>query len=347
MTHDALPDRIDDEVQLEELLSRPSDAVLRAVASQDGDWILLGVGGKMGPTLARMARRACDEVAPERRVIGVSRFSSPKSRESLERHGVETIAGDLTNETFLGSLPEVRNVVYMSGWKFGASTRPSQAWVTNVCLPALVCQRFRESRILAFSTGNVYPLTSVDAGGSKESDPLGPVGEYAMTALGRERIFEYYSQEYEIPVSIIRLNYAVDLRYGVLVDIGLKVFREETIDVSMGHVNVIWQGDANAMSLAAMIDASSPPFVVNVAGPSTLRVRDAAEAFGRHFGKTPKITGEESETALLSDSTIACDRYGTPSVDLGRLIAWAAQWIESERPLLGKPTKFEVRDGKY
>jgi nucleoside-diphosphate-sugar epimerase len=347
MTYDALPDRIDNEMQLEELLSRPSEAVLRAFASQEGDWILLGVGGKMGPTLARMARRACDEVAPKQRVIGISRFTSPKSRESLEQHGIETIAGDLTDEAFLKGLPGVPNVVHMTGWKFGAATRPSQAWVTNVCLPALVCQRFRESRIMAFSTGNVYPLSMVDGGGSKECDSLGPVGEYAMTALGRERIFEHYSQEYGMPVSIIRLNYAVDLRYGVLVDIGLKVFREEMIDVSMGHVNVIWQGDANAMSLAAMIDASSPPFVVNVAGPSTLKVRDAAEEFGRIFGKTPQISGIESKTALLSDSTLACERYGAPSVDMDRLIAWAAQWIQSERPLLGKPTKFEVRDGKF
>jgi nucleoside-diphosphate-sugar epimerase len=291
--------------------------------------MLLGVAGKMGPTLARMARRASDTAGTARRVIGVSRFSTPGSEEALQAHGIETIRGDLLDESFLAALPDAANVIHMAVMKFGATGNPAMTWAMNVHLPAMICRRFRRSRIVAFSTGNVYPLVPIDSGGSRETDPVGPVGEYAMTALGRERMFDHFSQSLGIPVSLVRLNYAVEMRYGVLVDIGRKVLADEEIDLSMGHANVIWQGDANAMTLAALADASAPPFIVNVAGPELVSVRETAERFGRLLDKTPRLTGTEAPNALLSNGTKGYERYGRPRVSCEQLVHWIAQWIQA------------------
>jgi nucleoside-diphosphate-sugar epimerase len=347
MTAEDFPDAIHDEEQLEDLLSTPSDAAVRTLGHVEGDLLLLGVAGKMGPTLARMARRASDRAGVKRRVIGVSRFSKPGSETALQGHGVETIRGDLLDESFLSSLPEAPHVIYMTGMKFGASGSPAQTWAMNVHLPALVCRRFRHSRIVAFSTGNVYPLVPIDSGGSHETDPTGPVGEYAMTALGRERMFEYFSQSLGIPTTLVRLNYAVEMRYGVLVDIARQVWAGEVIDLSMGYANVIWQGDANAMALAALADTTCPPLIVNVAGPERVSVRATAEAFGRLLGKTPRFSGSEAPTALLSNGTKARQRYGRPRVTCAQMIHWIAHWIRSGGPTLDKPTHFEVRNGTF
>ncbi len=347
MTISSLPESIRDQEQLEDLLSEPTEAAVRALAQVEGDIMLLGVAGKMGPTLARMARRASDTAGTARRVIGVSRFSTPGSEDALRAHGIETIRGDLLDESFLTALPDAANVIHMAVMKFGATGNPAMTWAMNVHLPAMICRRFCRSRILAFSTGNVYPLVPIDSGGSLETDPVGPVGEYAMTALGRERMFDHFSQTLGMPVSLVRLNYAVEMRYGVLVDIGRKVLADENIDLSMGHANVIWQGDANAMTLAALADASAPPFVVNVAGPELVSVRETAETFGRLFHKTPKLTGTEAPNALLSDGTKGYDRYGRPRVSCEQLVRWIAHWIQAGGSSLGKPTHFEVRDGKF
>ncbi len=342
-----LPEVIDNEVQLEELLSAPTDAAVRALAAAEGDVILLGVAGKMGPTLARMVRRASQAAGAERRVIGVSRFSTPGCREALEGHSIETIQGDLLDEAFVDRLPEAANVIYMTGMKFGASQSPALTWAMNVHLPALVCRRYRHSRIVAFSTGNVYPPVPIDGGGSRETDPAGPVGEYAMTALGRERMFEHFSASLGIPVSLVRLNYAVEMRYGVLVDIAQKVFAEEQIDLTSGYFNVIWQGDANAMALATLADAASPPSVINVAGAEVLRVRQVAETFGRLMDKAPRLTGTEASTALLSNGAPGHQRYGRPRVSDEQMIRWIAHWIGAGGATLGKPTHYEVRNGKF
>jgi len=342
-----LPETIDDEAQLEDLLSEPSEAAVRALAAAEGDLMLLGVGGKMGPTLARMARRAAEAAGVSRRVIGVSRFSAPGCRQALEARGIETLKGDLLDEAFLAELPDVPNIVYMAGMKFGSTEDPAMTWAMNAYLPALICRRFPGSRIVAFSTGNVYPLVTVESGGAKETDPTDPLGEYAVTTLGRERMFEYFSRTLGIPVAIIRLNYAVEMRYGVLVDIAQKVLAGRPVDLATGYVNVIWQGDANAMVLAALADTACPPFVVNVAGPEILSVRRTAETFGRLFGKPPKFSGAEAATALLNDGTQGHERYGRPRVDDDRMIRWIAHWLRSGGATLAKPTHYDVRDGKF
>ena len=291
--------------ELEENLSIPSARAVAAMGRLSGDIILLGVGGKMGPTLARMAMRASQAAGIDRRVIGVSRFSEPGVRKRLEEHGVETIAGNLLDENFVASLPQVANVIYMAGFKFGASTDPSMTWAMNCHLPSLVCRKYRDSRIAAFSTGNVYGLVANDRGGSVETDVPNPVGEYAMAALGRERMFEYFSRSLHLPVVLLRLNYATELRYGVLVDLAQKVWTEQPIDLTMGHVNVIWQADANAMALSALEHTATPPFVVNVAGEEILSIRQTAEELGRLLDKPVHLTGSEAPDALLSNGQAA------------------------------------------
>lgn len=341
------PEVIRDETQLEELLSEPSTVAAEALAAVEGDVILLGVGGKMGPTLARMVRRAGDAAGVSRRVMGVSRFTTPGLRESLQSHGIDTIAGDLLDETFVDALPDAAAVIHMTGMKFGATQNPGLTWAMNAYLPALVCRRYRTSRIVAFSTGNIYPMVSVNGAGSRETDRPDPLGEYPMTALGRERMFEHFSCTLDIPVALIRLNYAVEARYGVLVDIAQKVFAGESIDLATGYFNVIWQGDANAMAIAALADAASPPFVVNVAGPEILRTREVAETFGRLIGKSPQFIGTEAATAYLSNGSEGHARYGHPRIADSQMIHWIADWLRRGGPTLGKPTHFEVRNGKF
>ncbi len=333
--------------QLEDLLSEPSDAAVRAMGQLEGDVIVLGVGGKMGPTLARMALRASELAGVKRRVIGVSRFSNAAEESKLRGWGVDTIRCDLLDPSQLDALPDAPNVVYMAGMKFGSTGQEAMTWAMNAYLPGMVCNKYRRSRIVAFSTGNVYGLVPVSGGGSREGDVLNPVGDYAMSCVGRERIFEHFSRTLAIPVSIIRLNYACELRYGVLVDLARRVFDGQTIDVSMGHMNVIWQADANAMALASFAQASSPPFVVNVTGLERLSVRQVCEAFARRFGKRVKFSGSEAPDALLSNARLAHQLYGAPRVGVEQMIDWIAHWVEAGGGTLGKPTHFEVRDGKF
>ena len=335
------------EQQLEDLLSEPSQADARAMAEMQGDLLILGVGGKMGPSLAKRARRACERAKMPRRIIGVARFSDPAVREELDTSGIETISADLLAPGALAALPDAPNVLYMAARKFGSTGAEHLTWAMNVLLPALVADRYPTSRIVAFSTGNVYPFVPVGLGGATEDTPLGPVGEYAQSALGRERIFQFFSERNHTPVMLLRLNYAIDLRYGVLLDIGQKVFERRPIDVTMGHANVIWQGDANSVALRSFGLAQSPPAVLNLTGPETVAVRWIARRFGEHFGVEPVIEGKEADTALLSNAARCHKLFGYPSVTVEQMIEWVAEWIGMGGATLAKPTHFEARDGRF
>ena len=334
---------ISSEQQLEDFLSAPSDADIQALSRLEGDLLILGVAGKMGPSLARRAKRAC----PQKRVTGVSRFSDPAVRRKLEEAGVETIQADLLDPGALAQLPPAANVIHMAARKFGSTGNEHLTWAMNTLLPGLVCERFRDSRIVAFSTGNVYPLTPVALGGPAETSPVGPVGEYAQSALGRERIFQYYSERYETPVTLLRLNYAVELRYGVVLDIGRRVFERRPVDVTMGHVNVIWQGDANSIALRSFALAQSPPAILNVTGPETISVRWLARRFADRFGIEPILEGVESDSALLNNAARCHALFGCPPVTVEQMIEWTADWIGRGGATLDKPTHFEVRDGRF
>jgi nucleoside-diphosphate-sugar epimerase len=334
------------EAELDDRLSEPSPGVIEALGRLAGDIILLGVAGKMGPTLARMARRASDMACVRRQVIGVARFSGGGEAE-LRGQAIETLRCDLLDAAAVARLPDAGLVVYLVGRKFGSTGDESATWAINAYVPGLVCERYRDSRIVALSTGNVYGLTAIDGGGSRESDPPRPVGEYAMSALGRERVFEHFSRSRGTPVALVRLNYACDLRYGVLVDLARKVWSGEPIDLGMGYFNTIWQGDANAAVLRALVHAASPPCVVNVTGPEVLSVRAVAERFGNRMGRPVWFTGVEADTALLSDARRALDAFGPMRVRTDQLIEWVAQWVMAGGRTLGNPTHFESRDGRF
>ena len=333
--------------ELEEHLSRPTADDVSAMKALDGDLLILGAGGKMGPSLAMLARRAADLAGSRKRVIAVSRFSDEKLRSEFSSQNIEPIACDLLELGVLAKLPEVANVVFMAARKFGTSGSEHLTWAMNTFLPGLVAERFRNSRIIAFSTGNVYPLTPEKDGGAVESTVVEPKGEYAQSALGRERMFEYGSHRWGTPVTILRLNYAVELRYGVLADIGLAVFERRPIDLRMGYVNVIWQRDANSACLRSFGHCQSPPLVLNLTGPETLSVRRVAEEFGQRFGVDPIFEFEESPTALLSNAGQAQRVFGCPSITAAVIIEWLADWISNRRPMLNKPTHFHARDGKF
>lgn len=335
-----------DVARLEDMLSEPTDGVIETMAGVEGDVIVLGAGGKMGPTLARMARRASDAAGAKRRVIAVSRFRDATLPARLEAHGIDVVRGDLLDEATIDALPDAAHVVYMAGSKFGTTGNEPRTWAMNTWLPALVCRRYRRSRMVIFSTGNVYPLVDV-GGGSVETDSPAPVGEYAMSCLGRERTFQWFSGQREIPQTIIRLNYACELRYGVLVDLAQQVHAGEPVDLSVGHFNVIWQRAANAMALCSLRDASCPPLVLNVTGPEVLRVRDVCEQFARRFQKPAQFRGAEGTRALLSDASLAFAKYGRPEVTAARMIDWIGDWIARGGATLGKPTHFEVTDGRF
>ena len=338
---------IQTEAQLESRLSEPTDEVIAAVAALEEDILILGVGGKMGPTLAKQAKRAIDAAGISKRVIGVSRFSTPGGRETLHEDGIETIVADLLSEDCLQNLPDIQNVILMAGRKFGSADNESLTWAMNGYMPGRVAEKFRSSRLVVFSTGNVYPLTPVSHGGATESSPVNPVGEYAQSCLSRERICAYFSSQFGTPMAILRLNYAIDLRYGILLDIAEKVYAEEPISLQMGNVNVIWQGDANAIALRAFSHCQSPPLVLNVTGPETVSIRYLASCFGAIFNKSPHFEGEEASTALLSSASRCHQLFGYPRVSLGQMIEWVAEWVRIGGPTLHKPTHFEVRDGKF
>jgi hypothetical protein len=343
LEHATLPARIDSVAALDELLARPSDPLVRDLGRLDGDLMILGVGGKMGPTLARLARNA----APGKRIIAVARFSSPGLREDLEGAGIETIAADLLDREAVRALPQAPNIVFMAGYKFGAGDNPALTWAMNVHMPALVAEQFHRSRIVAFSTGCVYPFVPVSQGGATEATPPDPPGEYAMTCIGRERMFQHFSALHGTPGRLFRLNYAIDLRYGVLYDIACKVRDGVALDLTMGHVNVIWQGDAAAQALRCLLQCTSPTTPINVSGPETLSVRWLAAEFGRRFDRPPVLTGTEAPECWLTNTAEAARLFGYPLVPLATMLDWVADWVAQARPSLGKPTKFEVRSGVY
>jgi len=343
----ALPRSIADVGHLDDLLSEPPDYVVDAVRNLDGDILVLGVAGKMGPTLAMMAKRASTRVATRRRVIGAARFSDPSQQKILEEAGVEILRCDLLNAADIERLPDVPNVVFMAGRKFGSTGFESLTWAMNTYVPAVVARRFKSSRLAVFSTGNVYGLTAVGHSGSKETDMPRPVGEYAMSCLGRERMFEYFSSTFGTRATILRLNYAVEMRYGIIADLARRVAANETIDLTMGYFNAIWQADANAMALASLSHAAAPPLVLNIAGPGEISVREVCNDLAARLGRSVSFSGEEAPDALLSNGERAWSLFGRPRVGINQVIEWTADWVERGGATLGKPTHFDSRDGSF
>lgn len=335
-----------DESALEALLSEPIPPVVAAMQSLPGDLLVLGAGGKMGPSLGRLAVRASHAAGVTRRVIAVSRFGDGAIRRQLEQSGVQTIPSDLLDPGALERLPDAPNVIYMAGQKFGTEQDSARTWAINAFLPGLVAARYPRSRIVAFSTGNVYPLWPLESDGPAEDDPTGPIGEYAQSALARERVLEFCSLRSGTPVAILRLNYAIEPRYGVLRDIADRVMQGTAVDVAMGKVNLIWQRDANAVALRALAHCDSPPLILNVTGPG-YRVRWLAAEFGRRFGTEVRIGGEERETALLSNAGRMQDLFGAPDFGIEVMLDRVADWVQGGGRSLGKPTHFEERSGKF
>ena len=333
--------------ELEELLSRPTEAVVEQFGRRPGDVLLLGAGGKIGPSLARMAWRACRAAGSARTVYAVSRFSDRGVQARLESIGVRTISCDLLDRTAVQRLPDAADVLYLPGMKFGSSDQVARTWAMNTYLPSLICEKYGHSQIAAFSTGNVYGLAPVADGGSRESDPPRPFGEYAISCLGRERIFEYFSRTQRTPVTVIRLNYACELRYGVLVDLAQRIQTGQTIPLETGYFNVIWQGDSNAAALLSLLHASSPPFVLNLSGLEQLSVREVALQLGDRLSKAVQFTGVESPTAYLSYAATARRLFGPPTIGVGQLLDWVADWVRRGGERYEKPTHFEVRDGNF
>ncbi|MYL53915.1 epimerase [Pontibacillus yanchengensis] len=333
--------------EVENAMATPTKALIDDLAQLDGDILILGVGGKMGPSLAKLAQKAVVQGGLGKKVYGVSRFSSGSLQQELEAAGIETIAADLLKDEDLLSLPNVKNIIYMAGNKFGTTGNEHFTWAMNAFLPGRVAEKFANSRIVVFSTGNVYPLTSVRTGGAKETDAVGPVGEYAQSCLGRERVFTHFSHKNKTPMLLFRLNYAIDMRYGVLLEIAKKVNQNEPIDLSMGHANVIWQGDANRMALQSLLHCNTPPSMLNITGPETVSIKRLAEQFGELFQQEPVFVGEEQDTALLSNAAEAFRLFGYPYVSLQEMIEWTATWVINDGETINKPTHFQERKGAY
>lgn len=343
----SLPNRIANEDELERLLSRPSPFLVEFVKNLEGPLLILGAGGKMGPTLALLARNAAKDAAHQLRVIAVSRFNDQSLVARLNQNGIETIRADLLDRQQVRTLPESPNILYLVGLKFGTTQNPSTTWAINTIVPTLIAEKFPRSRIMVLSTGNVYPPTDVRNNGAIEKDPITPVGEYANAAVARERIFEFHSRSNQTPMTLLRLFYAVELRYGVLVDIARKVHMGDPIDLTNGYFNCIWQGDANEMVIRALSLATVPPSTWNLCRSETFSVRKVAEAFGELFNRRPTFRGKETRTALLGDSTPLCSRLGAPVISLDMMLCWITDWVNHGGRDLGKPTHFESRDGRY
>ena len=335
--------------ELESALSKPSDAVVETVKRLEGDILVLGAGGKMGPTLCRMIKTS----EPTKNVLAVSRFSNPDVAAGLKAAGITPIKADLLDEACYAAMPDAPNIFFLAGMKFGATGNEPLTWAMNAYAPGLVCRRYPRSRIVVLSTGNVYPFSPVKSGGATEETPPGPVGEYAQSCLARERIFQYFSKRQTTPIVLVRLNYANEPRYGVIVDVARKIRAGEPVDLSAGYVNLIWQRDANEYIVSAIELADSPPAVLNLTGPETISVRRLAETIARELGTQPRFTGRVNEPpsgaekALLSNASKCFEHFGKPSTPLDDMIRSITQWIAAGKTLLGKPTKFEVRNGKF
>jgi len=343
----ALPDAIRNEAELNEVLTRPGARLIEFIKSVASPLLILGAGGKMGPTLAVLARRAAEAAKHPLDVIAVSRFSDAETRQWLEARGVKTLSCDLLDGSAVSRLPDSQSIIYLVGLKFGTAQNPAATWAINTLVPARVCERYPRSRIVALSTGNVYPQSEVSRGGSVETDALTPLGEYANAAVGRERIFEFYSQRQETPVALLRLFYAVELRYGVLADIARKIHNGQPVALANGSFNCIWQRDANEMILRALPLAATPPSAWNVCRPELFSVREIANRFGELLGRAPTFSGNETASSLLGNSSTVCAALGLPETPMETVLRWTAQWVKQGGQDLGRPTHFEVRDGKY
>ncbi len=333
--------------ELDQKLYTITDDLIEDIRKLTGDILILGAGGKMGPSLAKLANQAVDAAGIKKRIVAVSRFSDENAKRELERNGIEIISADLTDDDALQRLPEIENVIYMAGTKFGTTGNAHLTWAMNVYLPGRVATKFRHSKIVVFSTGNVYPLTSTNTRGPSETSPVGPVGEYAQSCLGRERIFEHFSQVHNTPVLIYRLNYAIDLRYGVLLEIAKAVKSRKPIDLSMGYVNVIWQGDANQIAIRCLKLCTSPPAKLNVTGSKSTSVRWIANEFGKLFGMAPVFENDEQPTALLSNAAMMEELFTFKKVSVADMILMTADWLQHGGPQLNKPTHFQERTGKF
>jgi len=341
------PAQIKDEIELEDLLSIPNMDLIDMMKRLDGDIMILGVGGKMGITLGRQALNAIKAAGVDKKVIGVSRFSDPAGRERLEDWGVETIACDLMDANEVAKLPHIKNIIYMAGRKFGTNGTEELTWAMNALVPGYVGTHFKNSNIVVFSTGCVYPLVNAESGGCTEEIAPAPIGEYAQSCLGRERIFSYCSKQFGTKVLLFRLNYAIDLRYGVLHDIGQQVLKGEAVNNTVGNFNILWQGDANSQALRCLEYCTSPATPLNVTGPETIKVEYIAEKFAELMGKKITYTGKSADKCYLNDSNKATELFGKPRINVEQMIKWQAAWLMKGGSSLGKPTHFEVNDGKY
>lgn len=335
------------EDKLNEMLTTPSAALIEDIKKIEGDIMILGAGGKMGPTLCLLAQNAVKAAGIDKKIIAVSRFTDEIATKLLTDNGVEIIKCDLQDSTALNELPDVKNIIYMAGRKFGTNGNEWQTWGMNSVLPALVCEKFRKSSIVVFSSGNIYPLVPIHSGGCKETDSTGPIGEYATSCLARERSFEYAAHKFGTKVFMYRLNFAVDLRYGVIYDIAEKIMSNTPISVTTPVFNIIWQGTANEIAIRGLLHASENIEIMNVTGPETLSVKAVAEELGELLGKKPEYCGEESDVAYIANSGKMLDTFGYPEITASTLIKWQAEWIKAGGRALGKPTHFEERGGKY
>jgi len=336
-----------DEESLEEWLSRPGPGVAEALTAASGDIVMLGAGGKIGPSLARMARRALDDAGSSARVIAVSRFSDRAVRDQLAQAGVDVHVADLADPGVYSDLPAAAAVFYLAAMKFGTTGQEHLTWWSNAGIPTLVANRYRGVPSVVYSTGNVYPLVPVTGGGSVESDSTGPLGEYAQSCLARERVFTHAAHRWNTPTTIFRLNYACELRYGVLADIALKIAAGEPVDVTMPAVNLVWQGDANVWALRSLELGATPPRVLNATGPETVPVRRLATMLGDVMGREAVVIGTEAPDALLNDASACHARFGYPTVPLRDLLALVGDWVAAGGRQLDKATKFQQRQGRY
>ena len=332
-----------DEPGLENWLSEPTEATKKELAGLEGDIVVLGAGGKMGPTLAMMLKKA----SGGKNIYAVSRFSDTSVKTRMDDAGIRTIEADLLDESQYYKLPKVENVFYLVGRKFGATGNQALTWALNSFVPTLIAQHYRDARMVVFSTGNVYPFVDIDSGGASEETAPAPVGEYAQSCLGRERVFQYFSQLYNTPITIIRLNYSNEPRYGIIVDLTLKILNDEPIDLTMGAVNLIWQRDANDYIIRSVSLAQSPPAILNVTGPDNVPIRKLAEQIGKELNREPKFVSREARTALLSDASYCFSMFGYPKTTLDEMVSAIVNWVASGKKVLNKPTKYDIRDGKF